>query len=58
MPCAAAKPHRKHNWLALLLISEGGYNVADPKKGLLDWVYLGRHIGSMIHTDDLGSAEA
>ncbi|MGA2370051.1 MAG: hypothetical protein ABSG11_05240 [Candidatus Korobacteraceae bacterium] len=31
----------------------GGYNVADPEKALLDWVYLGRHTGSTIHTDEL-----
>ena len=31
----------------------GKYNVADPEKALLDWVYLGRQEGSTIHTDEL-----
>jgi len=31
----------------------GKYNVADPEKALLDWVYLGRQQGSTIHTDEL-----
>jgi hypothetical protein len=31
----------------------GKYNAADPEKALLDWVYLGRHTGSTIHTDEL-----
>ncbi len=31
----------------------GNYNVADPEKALLDWVYLGRQQGSIIHTDEL-----
>jgi hypothetical protein len=31
----------------------GKYNVADPEKALLDWVYLHRQEGSTIHTDEL-----
>ena len=31
----------------------GNYNVADPEKALLDWIYLGRQQGSTIHTDEL-----
>jgi len=31
----------------------GNYNVADPEKALLDWIYLGRQQGSAIHTDEL-----
>lgn len=31
----------------------GKYNIADPEKALLDWVYLGRQEGSTIHTDEL-----
>jgi hypothetical protein len=31
----------------------GKYNVADPEKALLDWVYLRRQEGSIIHTDEL-----
>jgi len=31
----------------------GKYNLADPEKALLDWVYLGRQEGSAIHTDEL-----
>jgi hypothetical protein len=31
----------------------GKYNVADPQKALLDWVYLRRQEGSIIHTDEL-----
>jgi hypothetical protein len=31
----------------------GKYNVADPEKALLDWVYLGRQEGSTIKTDEL-----
>jgi hypothetical protein len=31
----------------------GKYNVADPEKALLDWVYLRRQEGSTIHTDEL-----
>jgi DNA-binding Lrp family transcriptional regulator len=31
----------------------GKYNVADPEKALLDWVYLLRQEGSTIHTDEL-----
>jgi len=31
----------------------GKYNVADPEKALLDWVYLGRQEGSTINTDEL-----
>jgi hypothetical protein len=30
----------------------GKYNVADPEKALLDWVYLRRQEGSNIHTDE------
>lgn len=30
----------------------GKYNLADPEKALLDWVYLGRQEGSAIHTDE------
>lgn len=31
----------------------GKYNVADPEKALLDWVYLRRQEGSTINTDEL-----
>ena len=31
----------------------GKYNIADPEKALLDWVYLRRQEGSDIHTDEL-----
>ena len=31
----------------------GKYNVADPEKALLDWVYLRRQEGSTIQTDEL-----
>jgi hypothetical protein len=31
----------------------GKYNIADPEKALLDWVYLRRQEGSNIHTDEL-----
>ena len=31
----------------------GKYNVADPEKALLDWVYLRRREGSTINTDEL-----
>ena len=31
----------------------GKYNVADPEKALLDWIYLQRQEGSTIHTDEL-----
>ena len=31
----------------------GKYNIADPEKALLDWVYLRRQEGSTIHTDEL-----
>jgi hypothetical protein len=31
----------------------GKYNVADPEKALLDWVYLHRQEGSTIDTDEL-----
>jgi hypothetical protein len=31
----------------------GKYNADDPEKALLDWVYLGRHSGCTIHTDEL-----
>jgi len=30
----------------------GAYNVADPKKALLDWIYLRRQEGSAIHIDE------
>ena len=31
----------------------GTYNVADPEKALLDWVYLRRQEGSTVNTDEL-----
>lgn len=31
----------------------GAYNVADPEKALLDWIYLRRQEGSAIHIDEL-----
>ena len=31
----------------------GKYNVADPEKALLGWVYLRRQEGSTVHTDEL-----
>lgn len=31
----------------------GKYNIADPEKALLDWVYLCRQEGSVVHTDEL-----
>lgn len=31
----------------------GKYNIADPEKALLDWVYLHRQEGSAIQTDEL-----
>jgi len=31
----------------------GKYNVADPEKALLDWIYSKRRMGSTIHTDEL-----
>jgi hypothetical protein len=31
----------------------GKYNIAEPEKALLDWVYLGRQGGSTINTDEL-----
>jgi len=31
----------------------GQYNVAEPEKALLDWVYLRRQEGSVVHTDEL-----
>jgi hypothetical protein len=31
----------------------GKYNLADPEKALLDWLYLRRQEGSTVHTDEL-----
>jgi hypothetical protein len=31
----------------------GKYNIAEPEKALLDWVYLRRQEGSTINTDEL-----
>jgi DNA-binding Lrp family transcriptional regulator len=31
----------------------GSYNLADPEKALLDWIYLRRQEGSAVHTDEL-----
>ncbi len=31
----------------------GNYNIAEPEKALLDWVYLHRQEGSIINTDEL-----
>ena len=31
----------------------GKYNVADPEKALLDWIYLRRQEGSIVHTDEM-----
>jgi hypothetical protein len=31
----------------------GKYNLAEPEKALLDWVYLRRQEGSTVHTDEL-----
>ncbi len=31
----------------------GTYNIAEPEKALLDWIYLGRQEGSTVDTDEL-----
>jgi hypothetical protein len=31
----------------------GKYKIAEPEKALLDWIYLGRREGSIVHTDEL-----